>query len=157
MKKAKGSAEWTTQLKEDLGVLGEKHGWTVCTAGFKGRFESGWLYDLIWYKEEEGHLSEVYLVLESEWGWSRAHIKYDFEKLLLAKSTLKVMIFQGNNRRVNPHFEFLEQGILAFTKLQSADEIYLLIAYNDDTGEFEIRQYNGMGKQIVRRTVNPAR
>jgi hypothetical protein len=136
---------WTKQLKDDIGTLGEKHDWTVCAGGFKGRFEGGWLYDLVWYKETNGHLSQVYLVLESEWGKYQSLIKYDFEKLLLAKATLKVMIFQTDNRRIEDLFKFLEEGIRAFPLLQSAEETYLLIAFNNDSFKFDIRQYDGCG------------
>jgi len=145
---AKGDRAWTTQIKEDIGSLGEKHGWTICASGFPDRFERGWLYDLIWYKEEGGHLAEVYLILESEWGKTLAHIKYDFEKLLLAKCGLKVMIFQARNRDLETLFEFLKAGIHAFPA-KSANEIYLLIAYNNDTEKFEIRQVNGSGQTIT--------
>jgi hypothetical protein len=144
----KGDRVWTTQLKTDIGTLGEKHDWTVCAGGFEGRFEGGWLYDLIWYKETNGHLSEVYLVLESEWGKYRTQIKYDFEKLLLAKSTLKIMVFQTNNREIEDLFKFLEEGIRAFPLLQCADETYLLMAFNNDTFKFDIRQFNGCGVRL---------
>ncbi len=139
---------WTMQLKDDIGTLGEKYDWTVCAGGFKDRFEGGWLYDLVWYKETNGHLSEVYLVLESEWGKYRTQIKYDFEKLLLAKSTLKIMVFQTNNREIEDLFEFLEEGIRAFPLLQTPDETYLLMAFNNDTFKFDLRQYNGCGVRL---------
>jgi hypothetical protein len=154
---AKGNAAWTKQLKHDLGTLGKKNGWGVCTAGFKDQFENAWLYDLIWYKEDGGCLSEVYLVLESEWAWGRALIKYDFEKLLLAKSTLKVMIFQSDSKGVDDLFDFLEKGIRAFTKLQCGDETYVLICYNNDTDKFDIRQYRGTGDRIAKRVVKVAK
>jgi hypothetical protein len=144
----KGDGDWTKQLKDDIGTLGEKNRWTVCAGGFKGRFEGGWLYDLVWYNEANGHLSEVYLVLESEWGEYRTDIKYDFEKLLVAKATLKVMVFQTKNGEIEDLFGFLEEGIRAFPLLQSANETYLLIAFNNDTGKFDIRQYNGCGARI---------
>lgn len=140
---------WTRQLKDDIGTLGERHGWTICTGGFKDRFEAGWLYDLIWYDEADGHLSEVYLVLESEWGRSRLQIKYDFEKLLLAKSTIKVMVFQTNNVEIEALFKYLEDGIRSFPLLQSRDETYLLLAFNNDHFEFDIRWYNGYGVQLA--------
>jgi len=144
----KGDRVWTTHLKDVIGTLGEKYDWTICAGGFKGRFEGGWLYDLVWYKEASGHLSDVYLVLESEWGKRRAHIKYDFEKLLLAKAKLKVMVFQTNNREIEDLFSFLEEGIRAFPLSQCADETYLLMAFNNDTFKFDIRQYNGCGLRL---------
>jgi hypothetical protein len=143
-KNTKGDGAWTVQLKDDIGTLGEKHGWAVCAGGFKDRFDGGWLYDLVWYRNnEKGHLVEVYLVLESEWG-NNTHIKYDFEKLHLAKSALKVMVFQTRSWKIEKLFEFLVEGIRAWPK-QSTDETYLLIAYNIDTGNFDIRQFDGCG------------
>lgn len=135
--------EWTTQLKEDISSLGETHGWTICTSGFKERFDGEWLYDLIWYRNDsDNHLTEVYLVLESEWQISPSAIKYDFEKLLLAKATLKVMVFQSYEQDISGIFSLLERGICVFQK-RSADETYILAGFNIDTSEFVVRQING--------------
>jgi len=139
-------SEWSKHLKEYIGSLGEKHGWDICASGCKGRFDNGWLYDLIWYHEDpDTHLAEVYLVLESEWRTPQSDIKYDFEKLLLAKATLKVMVFQGNDRNISGLFNFLERGISAFQK-RSADETYILAAFNNSTYAFDVRQFNGNGE-----------
>jgi hypothetical protein len=144
---ARGDGAWTHQLKDDIGTLGEQNGWAICTSGFKDRFDIGWLYDLIWFRNnEKGHLVDVYLVMESEWG-DKAHIKYDFEKLFLAKSVLKVMVFQAYAHQIDDYFKFLVEGICTWPK-QSADETYLLIAYNNDDDKFDIRKYNGCGDAL---------
>jgi hypothetical protein len=135
--------EWTTQLKDDIGSLGVAHGWDVCTSGFPGRFECEWLYDLVWYREDaEGNLAEVYLVLESEWEEAHAAITYDFQKLLLAKSPLKLMVFETNDLHISKLLDRMERGIRAF-KTQSADENYIIAAFNNSTHTFEVRQIKG--------------
>jgi hypothetical protein len=137
--------QWTTQVKEDIGSLGVTHGWDVCTSGFTHRFEREWLYDLIWYRNSaDGHLSEVYLVLESEWNGAAADIKNDFEKLLLAKAELKIMVFQCFDQNLSDLFELLERGIRAFEK-RSANETYILAAFNNSSYSFDVRQINGAG------------
>ena len=135
--------EWTTQIKDAMGSLGTTHGWDVCTSGFTDRFDCEWLFDLTWYRNDaDGYLSETYLVLESEWNGAYADIKYDFEKLLVAKATLKVMVFQGFDFNLSELFTSLERGIRAFQK-KSSDEIYILAAFNNSTYAFDVRQVNG--------------
>ncbi len=131
--------EWTRQLKEDIGTLGTANGWQVCTSGFAGQFDCEWLYDLVWYRNDHGNLSEVYLVLESEWQEDDFAIKYDFEKLLLAKAALKVMVFQAYDQNISALLISLEQGVRAFQK-GCADETYILAAFNNTTFTFVVRQ-----------------
>jgi hypothetical protein len=54
------------------------------------------------------------------------------------------MVFQTRSWKIEKLFEFLVEGIRAWPK-QSTDETYLLIAYNIDTGNFDIRQFDGCG------------
>ena len=54
----------------------------------------GWLYDLVWLKYDENKsLIDAPLVMESEWD-GKNDVKDDFQKLLLARSKYRVMIFQ---------------------------------------------------------------
>lgn len=135
----KSDSDWTLRLKEEIAELGRTHEWDICTSGFKDRFDCEWLYDLIWYKNDSAdHLSELYLVLESEWDIARSAIKYDFEKLLIARATLKVMVFQAYNRDISKIFELLKAGIDAF-HTRSDDEIYILAGFNIDSFAFDVR------------------
>ena len=56
-----------------------------------------WLYDVVWLKRHEGlddhPISCVPLVAECEWG-TYAHIKEDFQKLLLARASARLMIYR---------------------------------------------------------------
>src|SRR6266404_1067718 len=130
---------WTKEILRQIGDLGLAHDWEVCAGGFPGRFESGWLYDLAWYRNEpkgdsNGNLAEVYLVLECEWGNLRS-IKFDFEKLLLAKARLKVMIFQAHNRNAATLLAELKKCISTF-HTRDASEIYILASFNNSTHQF---------------------
>ncbi len=64
-----------------------------------GRVDGEWLYDVtcLRYGDDE-YLKEVPLVVESEWG-DEHEIFDDFEKLLLCRADLRLMIF---NRDVQP-------------------------------------------------------
>jgi len=139
-----GNRAWTKQLAIELGNLGRQHEWGICTPGGQGAgdqsdFEAGWLYDLVWYRSPEGHLAEVYLVLESEWSYDEYDIRYDFEKLLLAKATLKVMVFQAGESEMEARFALLERGIDTFRK-RSTDETYILAGLKVPITEFVFRQ-----------------
>jgi hypothetical protein len=132
--------ERTTQIKEDIGSLGDKHGWGVCTSGFPRRFDPEWLYDLIWYRNEPDiHLAEVYLVMESEWSVAPSDIKFDFEKILLAKAALKIMVFQAREYKLAEIFNLLDSGIRAFQK-KCSGEIYILAGYDNINEAFDVRQ-----------------
>jgi hypothetical protein len=139
--------EWTKQIMGQLGELGVAHGWEVCAGGFSGRFERGWLYDLVWYRNEprgdsSGNLAEVFLVLECEWQKNLRSIKFDFEKLLLAKAALKVMIFQSHNRNASTHVAELRKAIDMFHARDSS-EIYILASFNNSTYQFDVHQITG--------------
>ena len=71
---------------------------TVCAAlPRENRTHGEWLYDVIWLKYHEGlddhPISCVPLVAECEWG-TYAHIKEDFQKLLLARASVRLMVYR---------------------------------------------------------------
>lgn len=140
--------KWTRLVLLKVAQLGCEYGFTPCASRLKASevadIESAWLYDFVWYSNcsAERHLSEVPLVLESEWGNLEA-IRYDFEKLLLAKAGLKVMVFEAADHAAIAIIEsFLRQGIRRFTK-RSDGETYLFAAFNNDARRFEISQVEG--------------
>jgi hypothetical protein len=135
----KGLRIWTAAIKRELITLGRKKGYNVCAAGFPEECEREWLYDLVWYRNEPAnHLREVALVLESEWSEYPDYIKYDFEKLLIAKSPIKVMVFSEYRGNLEELWAMLEAGIRAF-KTEPASEIYILAGWDDNRNEFAFR------------------
>ncbi|WP_153796431.1 hypothetical protein [Foetidibacter luteolus] len=98
-----GNTPWTREMKKALGNLGKSRGFKICAACKDEDFETEWLYDLIWYKENlKGNLIEVPLAVESEWSMGWKHIKFDFEKLLVANATLKLMICCSYEKDIPP-------------------------------------------------------
>lgn len=94
--------------------------------------KSGCLLDLAWYDDnEKGQLIELVMVLESEWAKSFAGIKYDFEKLLICKCPLKVMVCQWTKADIQNLFDKIESSINAFGS--STDETYLLVVLDSST------------------------
>ena len=135
--------QWTRLIKKHLGKLGIAKGYGVCTAGrrSKGRvkfpdgFESEWLYDMVWYRSNDDGLIDVPLVLESEW---RGDIRYDFEKLLLARSRYRVMLFLAREDDIEATFDQLTK-IVTKCRLSKKGDRYILFGLAKETGEFDNR------------------
>lgn len=136
----RGDGEWTVTIKRALISLGVKNGYNVCAAGFPDECEREWLYDLVWYRNDPPeHLREIGLVVESEWAKNVHAVKYDFEKLLVAKSPIKVMVFQDfKDSSIEQMWSLLEKGIHTF-KAEAAGEKYLLAGFNNADYEFQIK------------------
>jgi len=117
-----------------------------------------WLYDLLWFKynrNKEYALTETVLVMESEWKWGKRQknkddnneeelndsekiaanyypeVMYDFQKLLVSNSPIKVLVFKarsiGIGKEIEKFLYFLQERIneSAYTR----DDDYFLIAY----------------------------
>jgi len=57
-----------------------------------------WLYDVTGLRyDDDGFLTRVALAAECEWG-PQDQIYYDFEKLLLVRADLRVMVFDGSRQ-----------------------------------------------------------
>ncbi len=80
------TAGWTENVKRRIGCVSIGEGFEVySTLHNKERF-----YDLCWV-EKDGNMP---LALECEWADNRNEIKYDFDKLLRSRASLRVMIFE---------------------------------------------------------------
>lgn len=103
---------------------------------------------MIWYKDDphfkdgdiaglHRSLKEVVLVLESEWSHSNWDIQYDFEKLLVAKSPIKVMIVDDVG---SMGISIVENGLKRFDTrnygVDDYEELYLLAQYEIASGDF---------------------
>ena len=85
--------EWTRQVKNALIRLGHEE-YEYISYPHCGRSE--FLYDVTWLKTTDGtadgRLTQVPLVAEVEWG-DKGDVWYDFQKLLVARAGVRVMIF----------------------------------------------------------------
>jgi len=135
----RGDGAWTKAIFKAIADLGTKMGYQICSSRSDGEYDSGWLYDLIWYEnDEKGQLKSLPLILESEWNRNYAGIKYDFEKLLIARAKYKIMIFQAKGKKLPLFFEQMQSAIEAF-HMASEDESYLLVCFDEDSWAFRLR------------------
>ena len=135
-----GDALWTQAIKLSIGKLGRTIDYRTCTSGFREEFDGEWLFDLCWYATTpDGHLLEILLAVESEWNRRFDAIRYDFEKLLVAKAKLKLMIFQASGSQMEDYFHRLTKGVAAY-KGGSDGEVYILACFDETQWKFVLRR-----------------
>ena len=78
------------------------------------------------------------MVAESEWSVEPANIKFDFEKLLVARSPLKLMVFQDCSGNTPQLWSLLETGIRSF-RAAPAEERYILACYQNEKDAFAFK------------------
>ena len=126
--RGKSNEDWTKGIKEILVMKAKDFGYLVSANHCNGSDYPEWLFDLVWYEysgdvnneERKYNLLDIPLVLESEWG-NRKDIIYDFEKLLIARSGHRVMIFQEKEREIQKLMDNLVGRIKAFKFTQKGD------------------------------------
>ena len=114
---ADSTTAWTKAVKTKLCDIGRGFDYQVCASGVEGASPE-WLYDVIWRECECDLLAGVPLVAESEWAKDRwddywKEIIYDFNKLLLAREAVRVMIFDGSGRNTNPGSKAIAERLAA--------------------------------------------
>lgn len=124
-----GEEKWTEEIKNSLGELGRDNNFSICASTLDKDYECEWLYDLVWYKENEnGYLIDVPLVVESEWKTDLIKdIKFDFEKLLLAKSRVKLMICGCNEKKMGSYLEYFQAAIDVCPLVDDRDNFLIAI------------------------------
>lgn len=133
---------WTIAMKKGLADLGRRLGWGVCTASIGGDCEREWLYDQVWYNSPDAHVEDVGLLVESEWSPALSDVVYDFEKLLIARCAIKVMIFQAGDNDCETFFNRLLEGIRRYRhSTNAAGEHYVLACWRDSQRAFEFREW----------------
>ena len=95
---------WTKAVKTELCNIGQdRFGCYVCAGGVDKADHGEWLYDVTWLEYEKNGPSEgkvrrklvdAPLAAECEWD-NLGEIYDDFEKLLLARTGVRLMIFHG--------------------------------------------------------------
>ena len=123
-----GKSEWTEKVLTILCKLGEGLGYTAWATGAPKE----WLYDVSWSNCDAcGRLISVPMVAECEWG-NLGKIEEDFEKLLLARATVRVMVYDAwyakNSYKPSEVInKKLREHVRTFNGARG--DTYLLIAY----------------------------
>lgn len=161
--------EWTHAIIAVFSKLGHQEGNKVAATptnlpkhrGFDqirqdvaGEFpdKSEWLYDIIWYKPDQtkNHtiannnfeftdMIDIPLVVECEWK-DAVEVHKDFEKLLIAKSKYRVMIFQALQIDISPQIDWCIQQINKSVQTQSGDR-YLFCPWDGNSRQFKFKLF----------------
>ena len=78
------------------------------------------------------------MALESEWNRHPDEILYDFEKLLVARAPLKVMIFQDNGGNLDALWQMFEKSMQTYAH-HDPTELYVWAAFQETRHEFTVK------------------
>ena len=143
-----GDREWTRKVKRVLVDIGLQKGYRVCTSGFREEADEEWLYDLVWFQNDnDDRLERLGLVMESEWTTSVRSLRFDFEKLLQANAPLKVMVCQSGRMSLDDFRSEYLGSIVAF-KGAAVNCVYLVLVFMNDQFKFRYFAVDAQGKPI---------
>jgi hypothetical protein len=145
-----GRSIWTSQINCFLATIAEDCN-LECTYTDKRSLKKEWLYDFVIYsvtddseyKPEWKRFNKAYLVAESEWNTDLEAIQEDFEKLVVAKSPVKLMIYSvSENKEKKNEISCWLKRIACCSEMNDDNEIYILAACvgKDEKFEIEIRK-----------------
>ena len=134
--------EWAKAVKTELCKIGRRFGYSVYARKNEVdeayRDNGEWLYDVTWLEYEKNargelvNLVDAPLVAECEWG-NKGNIEDDFEKLLLARTGVRLMIFEGiSNRIPKPRSEEVAERLAGMVREfngSRAEDAWLLAAW----------------------------
>ena len=148
--------DWTPAVKTKLCKIGQEFG---CKVGARAdevdeadRDYGEWLYDVTWleYERERDGLKwpataliEALLVAECEWGRGKnlEYIVEDFEKLLLARADVRLMIFDGNHKPGSKEIAERLAGKVREFKSSRAEDTWLLAAWEGGNDDWSFRYF----------------
>lgn len=131
--------KWSFRIKSEIAKIGKQQDYSVYGSQTENVDGGEWLYDLVWLSYKGNKLINVNLLLESE--WTPTNMYDDFQKLLLGKSELKVMIFYSYSvSNFKENISRMKNEIQSFKYSISGDK-YLLSGYVNETGEFFHENY----------------
>lgn len=127
--------DYTTFVRNTLAEMASKRWVHAYPNQTNGNRE--YLWDVSWWVETESLLKLV-LAVESEWG-RRGQVKYDFEKLLVAKSLLKLLITDSKGKLAKRKGEI--EGWLRRYADHVKDELYIWISVKGSLNGGELRVF----------------
>ena len=136
---ADSPTDWTKAVLTELCQIGQGFGFEVGAkkniVNEENRDWGEWLYDVTWLEyDQDRRVIEAPLVAECEWG-KPERIKEDFDKLLLARAGVRLMICEGNRKRgsnrSNEITEELAKRIREFNG-SCAEDAWLLAIFEDN-------------------------
>lgn len=172
--------EQTQEVKSILATLGSEKGYKVYCHGLQEEIANKlccvnveWMNDVIWYKDSTQNymMDSLVLAAESEWDGMRkpvgnqqkdedkyGSVKYDFQKLIVMKAQIKVMVFKMRNHDDLGELirDYFQKAIDGFDAVDDAK--YLIVAIMSN-GEIVMRRickkrcFSGMDPKAETMTV----
>ena len=145
--KAARDTEWTRAVKTKLCEIGRgRFGYSVYARKneVNEAYRDGgeWLYDVTWleYEKSDRGLVDAPLIAECEWGNFEAIVD-DFEKLLLAREGVRLMVFGGNKKPGSKEIaERLAERVREFNGSR-AEDAWLLAAWERSDDDWWFRYF----------------
>jgi hypothetical protein len=128
-------AVWTKKIKNAIAMLGQARGLRTYASSAELANHGEWLYDLTWTDEPSGFLRSVPLVLEME--WTPNGVVDDFQKLVVARASHRVMLF--NYTPGHDQVLFLDKilhSVTAFDETKEGDR-YLFGGWINEEDRFD--------------------
>ena len=123
------NTKWTQEVLTTLCKPGEDLGFTTWPNKVHNRGE--WLYDVTWCKNASGEMLEsIPLVAECEWG-NIEYIQEDFEKLLVARARVRVMVCDSESARLPSKTDAVVEKIREWVGAFHGDpgDTYLIVVF----------------------------
>jgi len=140
--------EWTIAIKTILEKINQNffHN-KIATSNLQNTESGEWLFDFVIYEEnKENYLNKLNLIAEIEWRNYNEYfpqLKYDFEKLLIAKCNYKLFIFEvDDNDELEDHTSKLSKILSNYNEnnIFAENEKYYLIIWNRKDQIFKIEK-----------------
>ena len=131
--------EWTRRVKQLLVELADNY--QTC-ASISDATWGEWMCDVIWWDSDKDELlCSIPLAAECEWG-KEQDVWDDFQKLLITRAAVRVMIFSANSRdKALSLVEELKKQIACFDSSQERDT-YLFASYvHTENPPFSVEKY----------------
>lgn len=138
---ANNDSNWALHLKRSITTLGRQWGWEVRQYEKADSNAHPWLFDHTWAFTADHRLRNVALVMEvaaitgSYW-----NLIYDFEKLLAARSPLKIIVFAAAETERENCFLGLGQSLRAYIHTDPIER-YILACWKLHEGTFDVRTW----------------
>ena len=122
--------ERTRKVEQLLTKLGKDMGYRVAVKGGCNWGKGEWMYDVVWADLIEDELIHtIPLVAECEWEGREQHVWDNFQKLLIGRAEVRVMIFEYDSRdKALSLVKELNRQIERFVLSQKGDR-YLFASY----------------------------
>jgi hypothetical protein len=127
---------WTRRIKTAISRLGSTKNYYVCASGCDSTHCGEWLYDLCWLSYKGEILQGAPMAMEIEWEDRSTDVDDDFQKLVLARCDLRVMLLRPRDRNQTLAAVELLLGHISECRHSCVGDKYLFGCWNDRSTKF---------------------